>query len=221
VTADTLIPRPDTELLVELALQRIPPDAAWTVADLGTGSGAIAAAIALERPRCTLWATDASQAALAVARRNFQRLLPGPPGAAAHLHTAGGDWCAALPAGLRCHLIVSNPPYIPAGDPHLRAGDLPWEPPAALAAGPTAWTPSAASPPRRRAGSTPAAGCCWNTATIRAGGAGDPRRGGFHRPGQPPRCRRPSQGHRRGKRRRFTLRCAQSLLPRPPPCPSS
>jgi len=140
VSPDTLIPRPDTELLVELALGRIPPEAAWTIADLGTGSGAIAAAVALGRPRCEAWATDASAPALAVAQRNFQRLgllaeqadHPNRPG---RVHTALGNWCAALPAGLRCHLILSNPPYIAQSDPHLQSGDLPWEPRSALAAG--------------------------------------------------------------------------------------
>lgn len=128
VTPATLIPRPETELLVEQALQRIPVDAAWTVADLGTGSGAIALAIARERPRTQVLATDASSEALAVARRNAARL------GIANVTFAEGDWCDAL-GGERLDLIVSNPPYIEAADPHLRQGDLRHEPVAALASG--------------------------------------------------------------------------------------
>ena len=129
VSADTLIPRPDTELLVERALLCIPKDAALRVADLGTGSGAIALAIARERPRGHVIATDVSEAALAVARGN----------AARHgidtVEFRSGDWCAAL-AGTRCAVIISNPPYIPAADPHLAEGDVRFEPRAALTPGP-------------------------------------------------------------------------------------
>jgi release factor glutamine methyltransferase len=129
VTPATLIPRPETELLVELALRHLPPDAACSVADLGTGSGAIALAIARERPRARVAATDASADALAVARRNAQRHAIG------NVAFAHGDWLAPL-AGQRFDLIVSNPPYIEAADPHLAQGDLRFEPPAALASGP-------------------------------------------------------------------------------------
>ncbi len=129
VTSATLIPRPETELLVELALQRLPSVAACNVADLGTGSGAVALAIARERPRARVVATDASAAALAVAQRNAQRLGLGN---VAFVH---GDWLAPL-AGQHFDLIVSNPPYIEAADPHLAQGDLRFEPPAALASGP-------------------------------------------------------------------------------------
>lgn len=128
VTPATLIPRAETERLVELALERLPPRAC-AVADLGTGSGAIALAIARERPRARVVATDASVAALEVARRN------------AHAHGVAnvefreGDWLAPL-QGERFDLIASNPPYIAADDPHLALGDLPHEPPAALASGP-------------------------------------------------------------------------------------
>jgi release factor glutamine methyltransferase len=128
VTPATLIPRPETELLVELALQRLPVAAACSVADLGTGSGAIALAIAHERPLARVVATDASAAALAVAKRNAQRHAIGK---VSFVH---GDWLAPL-AGQRFDLIVSNPPYIEAADPHLAQGDLRYEPSNALASG--------------------------------------------------------------------------------------
>lgn len=128
VSPDVLIPRPETELLVELALRRIPVDAECKVADLGTGSGAIALAIAVARPRAQVMATDASEAALAVARRNAAR------NGAANVAFVQGDWCAAL-GDARFDLILSNPPYIAEGDPHLREGDLRFEPRAALASG--------------------------------------------------------------------------------------
>ena len=128
VTPATLIPRPETELLVELALQRLPPDFGGSVADLGTGSGAIALAIARERPHAQVVATDASTAALEVARRNATRH------AIANVVFAHGDWLAPL-ATRRFDLIVSNPPYIEAADPHLIRGDLRFEPASALASG--------------------------------------------------------------------------------------
>lgn len=128
VTPDVLIPRPETELLVELALARMPIDAALRLADLGTGSGAIALALARERPHARVLATDASAAALAVAQGNAQRL------GIANIVFAHGDWCAALDAA-PLDLIVSNPPYIEAGDAHLAQGDLRREPLSALASG--------------------------------------------------------------------------------------
>ena len=128
VSAATLIPRPETELLVELALARIPADAPARVADLGTGSGAIALAIASERPRAIVVATDVSAAALAVARRNAVRNGIG------NVEFRHGDWLAPL-AGETFDLIASNPPYIAEGDPHLDEGDLRHEPPSALSSG--------------------------------------------------------------------------------------
>jgi release factor glutamine methyltransferase len=128
VAPATLIPRPETELLVELALQRLPRDSACAVADLGTGSGAIALALASERPHCRVTATDASEAALAVAARNAARSGIG------NVVFVQGDWMAPL-GDDRFGLIVSNPPYIEAGDAHLARGDLRFEPPTALASG--------------------------------------------------------------------------------------
>lgn len=128
VTPDTLIPRSETELLVELALARIPHGAASRIADLGTGSGAIALAIASERPTARVVATDASEAALAVARRNAQG------NDIANIEFRHGSWLAPL-ADERFDLIASNPPYIENGDPHLVEGDLRFEPMSALASG--------------------------------------------------------------------------------------
>lgn len=129
VTADTLVPRPETELLVEWALSAIPRDVPVALADLGTGSGAIALALAQERPLAQVTAVDASDAALAVARTNAEAL---GLSRIAFLH---GDWCAPL-AGRRFDGIASNPPYIRDDDPHLARGALPYEPRMALASGP-------------------------------------------------------------------------------------
>ena len=128
VNADTLIPRPETELLVELALARLPVDLPTRVADLGTGSGAIALAIASERPQARAVATDASPGALAVARANALA------NALTNVEFRHGDWLAPL-AGEQFDVIVSNPPYIASGDPHLQQGDLRFEPATALSAG--------------------------------------------------------------------------------------
>jgi len=128
VTPDTLIPRPETELLVERALELLPRDAASRVADLGTGTGAIALALAFERPRARVVATDASARALEVARSNARALRLD------NVAFAMGDWLDAL-GHARFDLIASNPPYIAAADPHLGEGDLRFEPPSALASG--------------------------------------------------------------------------------------
>lgn len=133
VTPDTLIPRPETERLVEEVLARLPVDRPpgdrpVRIADLGTGSGAIALALAKERPRAQVVATDASAGALEVARDNAARL--GLRNVVFRL----GDWCAPL-AGERFDAIVSNPPYIAEGDPHLAQGDLRFEPASALSSG--------------------------------------------------------------------------------------
>lgn len=129
VSPATLIPRADTERLVELALERLDARPGRQVADLGTGSGAIALAIASERPQAQVLATDLSETALAVARAN----------ALAHrldnVHFRLGNWFSPL-AGQRFDLIASNPPYIAARDPHLAQGDLRYEPATALASGP-------------------------------------------------------------------------------------
>lgn len=128
VDTSTLIPRPETELLVELAMARLPTGAAVRVADLGTGSGAIALAIARERPQAYVVATDASESALQVARRNAVRH------GIANVEFRLGSWCEPL-AQERFALIASNPPYIAEGDPHLVQGDLRFEPPTALSSG--------------------------------------------------------------------------------------
>ena len=129
VTPDTLIPPPETELLVELALELLPAEAPLLIADLGTGSGAIAAALASERPAWTLMATDRSLGALGVAITNARRLRLN------NLHTLAADWLAPIDSAT-LDAILSNPPYIPSTDPHLVRGDLRFEPAMALSAGP-------------------------------------------------------------------------------------
>lgn len=128
VTSDVLIPRADTELLVEQVLALAGNDQHRVVADLGTGSGAIALAIASERPGWRVVAVDSSAAALEVARKNAQL------NQLTHVEFYQGDWCDALPDHLRPHIVVSNPPYIDADDPHLTVGDLRFEPLSALRA---------------------------------------------------------------------------------------
>lgn len=128
VSPDTLIPRPETERLVELALERLPEATPLRVADLGTGSGAIALALASERPQARVVATDMSPAALAVAAANARRH------GLDNVAFRQGSWHAPL-AGERFDLIASNPPYIASDDPHLARGDLRFEPASALASG--------------------------------------------------------------------------------------
>lgn len=129
VSPAVLVPRPETELVVERALALVGPEPA-DVADLGTGCGAIALALAAERPRWRVVATDRSAAALEVARGNAARL---------GLHNVEflpGEWCAPL-AGRRFRLIASNPPYVAGGDPALADPALRYEPLAALSPGPS------------------------------------------------------------------------------------
>jgi release factor glutamine methyltransferase len=130
VDSRVLIPRPDTETLVEEALASLPADREAFVLDLGTGSGAIALALAHERPRAVVVATDNSGGALTVARANAERLK------LANVRLLQSDWYDGLPAEpARFDLIASNPPYIASSDPHLGEGDVRFEPASALRAG--------------------------------------------------------------------------------------
>jgi release factor glutamine methyltransferase len=128
ITPDVLIPRPETELLVDLALARLPAEGEARVLDLGTGSGAVALAIAAARRRARVVGTDISSAALALAARNAARLGIG------NVSFLASDWFIALQSE-RFDLIAGNPPYVAAGDPHLNEGDLRHEPPNALSSG--------------------------------------------------------------------------------------
>lgn len=128
VTQDTLIPRPETELLVEIALELLPGDEHLVVADAGTGSGAIAAALACERPRWNLIAIEQAPAAAKIADDNLRRYAP------KNASLVRGNWLAPFASG-SIDAVVSNPPYIPEADPHLTRGDLRFEPRAALTAG--------------------------------------------------------------------------------------
>lgn len=133
VTVDTLVPRPETELLVELALNRIPPAMRGTVADLGTGTGAIAIALAKERPQCHVLATDLSLEALAVAGRNAAAL------GISNISFHPGDWFSAL-KGETSAVIVSNPPYIADDEWCETDPGLAFEPRLALSGGPDGLT---------------------------------------------------------------------------------
>lgn len=128
VSAEVLIPRPETELLVEMALQSLPDDADGSLLDLGTGSGAVAISVALARPKVRVVATDLSEAAIAVAQQNAHQL-------SASVQFWQGNWYEALPPEGRFDVIVSNPPYIALNDPHLSLGDLRFEPVGALTDG--------------------------------------------------------------------------------------
>lgn len=129
VTPAVLIPRPETERLVELVLERVPAQSEARVLDLGTGSGCVAIAIAQQRPRARIVAVDAAAEAVVLARENAKRH------GVRNLSIVRGDWFAAVP-GERFDVVAANPPYVAAGDPHLAADDLRFEPRPALVAGP-------------------------------------------------------------------------------------
>ena len=128
VTPDVLIPRPETEFLVQAGLDAIKDLQQPTILDLGTGSGAVAISLALMRSDAMVVGTDVSVPALSVAQQNAQAL-------GAHIQWWQGSWYDALPTEGRFDLIVSNPPYIALGDPHLFEGDLRFEPNLALTDG--------------------------------------------------------------------------------------
>ncbi len=128
VSPRTLIPRPDTETLVQRALERIPAGAAWRLLDLGTGTGNVAVALAVERPTCAVTAVDIDEGTRAVAQDNARRLGAG------NVEVLVGNWFDAV-ADRRFELVVSNPPYVASGDPHLERGDVAQEPRRALVSG--------------------------------------------------------------------------------------
>jgi release factor glutamine methyltransferase len=127
VSPDVLIPRPDTEILIEHCLAQIPIDSPFTILDLGTGSGAIAITLAAERPKAKIFAVDASSAALEIAQKNGQQHH------CQNVEFILSDWFLNVPK-IECDLIVSNPPYIPFDDEHLTQGDVRFEPKSALVA---------------------------------------------------------------------------------------
>ena len=133
VTPDTLIPRPETEHLVEAVLGVVSPGDTATIADIGTGTGAVALALGHERPGAFVIGSDRTQAAVAVARANAARLGIG------NVSFIVADACAAL-APAHWSVIVSNPPYVAENDPHLTTGDVRFEPPEALVSGPRGLT---------------------------------------------------------------------------------
>jgi release factor glutamine methyltransferase len=127
VTPDVLIPRPDTELLIELSLELIPKNQVVKLIDLGTGSGIIAVTLAAERPDANVTAVDTSLAALAVAKHNAQHHQ------LTNIEFYQSDWFANVPKSL-FDLVISNPPYIDPDDEHLQQGDVRFEPQSALIA---------------------------------------------------------------------------------------
>jgi len=126
VTQDTLIPRPETELLVEAALKFLPKDVAISVADLGTGSGAVAVVLKKMRPNWEVYGVDSSNAALKIAEENASKL-------GVKVNFAAGHWSSEFPAA-SMDALVSNPPYLRENDPHLK-GEIAFEPRSALVAG--------------------------------------------------------------------------------------
>ncbi len=128
VTADTLIPRPETELLVECALEKIPDSNRFSILELGTGSGAIALALAAEKPASHILATDISRAALEIAEYNADQLE------LKNIHFKHSSWFESI-ASQKFDVIVSNPPYIPEEDPHLQQPCLQYEPELSLSSG--------------------------------------------------------------------------------------
>ena len=157
VSPATLVPRPETELLVDYALREIPRNADWPILDLGTGSGAIALAIARERPGCFVTAVDASADALAVAKNNAQAL------GLANVLCIEGDWTAPV-ADQKFRVIVSNPPYVAEGDAALEA--LAAEPDVALTSGADGLD-AIRQLAHECAESSPTMDCCcWNTVTT-------------------------------------------------------
>ncbi|MDX1488404.1 MAG: peptide chain release factor N(5)-glutamine methyltransferase, partial [Acidiferrobacterales bacterium] len=128
VSPATLIPRPETELLIELALECIPANSRWTIFDIGTGCGAIALALAKERPRCRIIASDCCVDALQIADKNAKKH------GLSRVEFRAGRWLAPF-MGERAHIIVTNPPYVGQGDPHLGDPALNFEPVHALLAG--------------------------------------------------------------------------------------
>jgi release factor glutamine methyltransferase len=127
VSPDVLIPRPDTELLVELGLNLIPPDAPFKLIDLGTGSGIIAITLAAERPHAQVIATDLNSAALEIAKQNARHHH------ITNIHFYQSDWFNNTP-DIQFDLVISNPPYIAEDDSHLQEGDVRFEPQTALVA---------------------------------------------------------------------------------------
>lgn len=160
VSPATLIPRPDTECLVEQALARLPVKTC-RILDLGTGTGAIALALASERPDCEVTAVDRMPDAVALAIRNAEHL------AIRNVRILQSCWFSALP-GVQFDMIVSNPPYIDAQDPHLSEGDVRFEPLSALVADENGMADLTHIIDHARQVLTPVAACCWNTVGSKA-----------------------------------------------------